>query len=959
MDFTSKYNNGNDSLRGTSIPLPGDMIDGLDGIDTLLLKTHYTLSLPNQLSHAETIEITSNAGAAVDWRAGTAAKDMTFIGNSGADRLHGGRADDTLEGGDGNDRLFGYHGNDVLEGAEGDDTLMGGLGNDLLKGAKGDDTLRGGDGNDVLDETGDIATVGKGNVLFGERGDDAVWGGAGKDTIQGGAGNDLLLGNGGNDVIHTGTGIDFVFGGQGNDAIYLDDHDSTILHYNTSGADGVDTIYGFKPNANKIRLIDLHGAAGRKLDIDGLANVALTGWQLQAAIVSTVAGQQASGNDRILTLENGTTLIFKNVGADLSGFDFSGYLAPPTFLMVDAPTVAEGDAGTRYLTFSLTLDHALPANVTISYSTITTGTATPDTDFVASGGTVTIATGETDAEVSVAVNGDTDLETNEVVTLLFSGDDVVPVTGMGTIINDDHLASIFNLSASTTSTLEGRSVIFTISADSTVTAAATLTYSVVGDTLDNAATAATPDVDYAPSSGAITFNPGETSKTVTLEILDDGLTEGLEGVRFLLFDDSQTLIGLQRLSITEGGIPEVPYTLTTIADNAIGGSGNDYFSGTVRGDHASGTTLQSGDSINGAAGTDTFYITFSAVAADTGTTTSAFTLNNVEKVLVSNFQSNSIQVTPGPAGVTWSNAIDLALADSSLTSIGLNSSATTGDTRFTGIKNRVDAEMRYGSGDLSLAYDSALTAGSADSQNLTLSGQNGGTFMVDGIETLHVVADTAASSVRLAGAQLTGVDVSGNADLQLGILPASVARLDAAAYTGNLAVNVVWHTNLTVLGGSGNDTMSIHSAVQGSDYTVHTGTGSDVIDIEAASTPATIRLDDFSSGVDRIGVGAQQLATITGNGGLLTGAAYTASATGTSAAALAGDLAAALTAGGGTLIAGGAALLTITGASLAGNNVGYLLINGTSAGFSAAEDTVLALVGTSSTTLTAADFFDP
>ena len=69
---------------------------------------------------------------------------MFSTAGTGADRLYGGRDDDSLAGGDGNDRLYGGSGDDIIDGGAGDDYLKGDSGADTFSfgGEFGDDTVR-------------------------------------------------------------------------------------------------------------------------------------------------------------------------------------------------------------------------------------------------------------------------------------------------------------------------------------------------------------------------------------------------------------------------------------------------------------------------------------------------------------------------------------------------------------------------------------------------------------------------------------------------------------------------------------------------------------------------------------------------------------------------------------------------------------------------------------------------
>ncbi|EJN09578.1 calcium-binding protein [Herbaspirillum sp. YR522] len=126
-------------------------------------------------------------------------------GTRNADRLVGGRQDDTLHGKAGNDVLLGGAGDDQLDGGTGNDRLDGGAGNDMLDGGSGNDRLAGGAGNDTL---------------HGGKGDDRLLGGAGDDVLHGGAGRDHLNGGAGNDT--------YLFGrGDGHDVIVNHDKHNT------------------------------------------------------------------------------------------------------------------------------------------------------------------------------------------------------------------------------------------------------------------------------------------------------------------------------------------------------------------------------------------------------------------------------------------------------------------------------------------------------------------------------------------------------------------------------------------------------------------------------------------------------------------------------------------------------------------------------------------------------------
>ncbi|PRC51841.1 hypothetical protein C6A85_61995, partial [Mycobacterium sp. ITM-2017-0098] len=75
----------------------------------------------------------------------------------------------------------------------------------------------------------------------------------------------------------------------------------------------------------------------------------------------------------------------------------------------------------------------------VAYAT-SNGTATAGSDFTAKSGTVTFAAGVTSQQISVAVVGDTVVESNETFTVTLSsptGATIADGSAVGTITNDD------------------------------------------------------------------------------------------------------------------------------------------------------------------------------------------------------------------------------------------------------------------------------------------------------------------------------------------------------------------------------------------------------------------------------------------------------------------------------------------------------------------------------------------
>jgi len=184
-------------------------------------------------------------------------------------------------------------------------------------------------------------------------------------------------------------------------------------------------------------------------------------------------------------------------------------------LSVGSVTVAEGNAGTTAAVFPVTLSAPFAKTVSVGYATAN-GTASAGTDYVAATGTVSFAPGDTSKTITVLVNGDTAPEAGETFTLTLSGPTnavLGAAVGTGTIANDDAATlSIGNVSV--TEGNAGTSAAFTV----TLSPASAQTVTVAFATADGTATAGS---DYTAASGTLTFEPGETTKTIPVAVIGD------------------------------------------------------------------------------------------------------------------------------------------------------------------------------------------------------------------------------------------------------------------------------------------------------------------------------------------------------------------------------------------------------------------------------------------------------
>jgi hypothetical protein len=206
---------------------------------------------------------------------------------------------------------------------------------------------------------------------------------------------------------------------------------------------------------------------------------------------------------------------------------------PPTVSVGDA-TVTEGNAGAVNATFTVNLSHASNVDVTVHHATADISAAA-GSDYTAASGDMIIPAGQTSATVTVAVTGDRLGEANETFAVNLSAAANATIgdgQGIGTILDDEPRLRISDVRRA-----EGRSgrttlFTFTVTLSAAYDEPVTLSYS----TADGTAT--TRDNDYVAQAGTLTFAPGETTKTITIEVRGDSKREANETFYLDLFDDS-------------------------------------------------------------------------------------------------------------------------------------------------------------------------------------------------------------------------------------------------------------------------------------------------------------------------------------------------------------------------------------------------------------------------------------
>ncbi len=190
----------------------------------------------------------------------------------------------------------------------------------------------------------------------------------------------------------------------------------------------------------------------------------------------------------------------------------------PGLTVEDALSIDEGNSGTTAQQFIVRLSAVSTDTVTVEWTTADNTAVAPD--YVVASGILTFTPGQTSKIVTVLVNGDTTVESNEIYKVNLSKPTysfLADATGLGTIRNDDP-----NLIIEDAVTIdEGDS---TTSGQQFIVRLSTASLSTV--TVDWAtAISSAVATDFVTATGTLTFAPGQTSKIITILVNGDMTVE--------------------------------------------------------------------------------------------------------------------------------------------------------------------------------------------------------------------------------------------------------------------------------------------------------------------------------------------------------------------------------------------------------------------------------------------------
>ncbi|MFN8633983.1 MAG: Calx-beta domain-containing protein [Chloroflexota bacterium] len=206
-------------------------------------------------------------------------------------------------------------------------------------------------------------------------------------------------------------------------------------------------------------------------------------------------------------------------------------------LSIDDKSLAEGNSGSQALQFTVTLSPPSGQTVTVQYATAN-DTATAGADYTATSGTLTFVAGQTTQPVSVQVTGDTTTEPNERFFVNLTNPTnatIVKSQGIGSIVNDDATPVVtLGVSGSPFSENGGQATV-TATLSNPTTLPVTVDLGFGGS--------ATQTTDYTPSATQITIPALQTTGSITLTGVNDGLFEGPETVQVTITGATNATVG--------------------------------------------------------------------------------------------------------------------------------------------------------------------------------------------------------------------------------------------------------------------------------------------------------------------------------------------------------------------------------------------------------------------------------
>jgi len=254
--------------------------------------------------------------------------------------------------------------------------------------------------------------------------------------------------------------------------------------------------------------------------------VTVSGFTAGGTVIANLPANSVA--DTAGNLNQASTFTDKTVTLVLSG---TVQFSAPTY------TVDEF-AGTTTTLITVTRLGGTEGQLKVDYATVIGGTATNPADYIGVSGTLTFLAGSSAAQnIVITINDDTSFEGNETVNLVLSNVTVNAMAAPGALGSqstavltiDDYEEGTFSFSSPTFNAAEGGTASIVVTRTNGTDGAASVDYSLVLGSAE-AADIGAPSIP----AGIINFADGDISKTITIPVNSDSLSEGSETINFVL-----------------------------------------------------------------------------------------------------------------------------------------------------------------------------------------------------------------------------------------------------------------------------------------------------------------------------------------------------------------------------------------------------------------------------------------
>ncbi len=215
----------------------------------------------------------------------------------------------------------------------------------------------------------------------------------------------------------------------------------------------------------------------------------------------------------------------------------------PLTMSISDASVTEGGAPTNAALFTVSLLKPVDYEVTVDFATASSASgaiATSGVDFLATNGTLHFSPGQTTQFVVVPIVDDALDELNETFTVILTNVTnaiLVNSQAVGTILDDDPFPT---LNVSNASIMEGddgnRELVFNVTLSAPSSTLVTAQYATSNLT-------ATTGLDFMFAGGTLTFAPGTTNRTVTVNVIGDTIVEPNETFLLNPFNPVRAILG--------------------------------------------------------------------------------------------------------------------------------------------------------------------------------------------------------------------------------------------------------------------------------------------------------------------------------------------------------------------------------------------------------------------------------